>query len=816
VIESLVQRLLQWAANRRVVVLAGAAGLAAAAIATLPHLQVETDVLHLLPRSGVATQAFKRYLREFGSLDRVYVMFESPDARPIADFAEPIRAYVDRVRSLVEVRRVDAGLFVPGRDWSYIWERQLLLMDDAMFDAALARFTPAGMRTALDESRMLLALPSGDVKQLVQQDPLGLSRLLRDSLSAGLTMRVDPTEEGLVSRDGRRRLVAIEPTAPPFDTAFSHRLLDRLAAAEAEARATVPTEDEDEPVTLPPAAYAGGYRVAIETEALVRREIVRNTTQSLAAVAVLLALGLRSAPLVLGGAIPIALASALVLAAAATAGVKLAAAASGSSAMLFGLGIDAVILMFLRYREEQAAGVSGADAIARLREPAVSVIFAVVTTAVTFLALLLMDFPSLQELGGLVGTGILVCGALTIVILPALLVTLPPPRHAGGLTTERLGRLVAGARGAILVGAAALTVGLAPGLLRVRLVATLDKLRPPTAASATEATIASSFGVTQDVYLAVAEGPRLESLLEDQQRFAARLRAEAPGVRLQTPVALLPPTQEQDSRARRLDRARLDVDGIRRDLARATVDAGFRPDAFASFDARIARVLDPIHRLSFDAYRQHGLADVLAPLVRHVSGGYITVAYVFPATAAEADAVRRAQAASGGAVTLTGTPVVNRELEERFWPQFRRAIVVGALGVVAFLAMAFRSVRLTVVALLPTLAGLLWALGLIGFAGVELDLFSVFGLLTFLGIGVDYGIHVVHRWRALGDPVAAIVRLGPALLLAGGTTLAGFGTLALSAYPPLRSLGIVLVTTVASALVISLTVVPVLLKGTRR
>jgi uncharacterized protein len=118
-------------------------------------------------------------------------------------------------------------------------------------------------------------------------------------------------------------------------------------------------------------------------------------------------------------------------------------------------------------------------------------------------------------------------------------------------------------------------------------------------------------------------------------------------------------------------------------------------------------------------------------------------------------------------------------------------------------------------ALLPTVMALIWALGLIGFAGVELDLFSVFGLLTFMGIGVDYGIHVVHRWRALGDPVAVVVRLGPAVLLAGGTTLAGFGTLCFSAYPPLRSLGIVLFTTVAAALAIALTVLPVLLQGRR-
>jgi predicted exporter len=321
--------------------------------------------------------------------------------------------------------------------------------------------------------------------------------------------------------------------------------------------------------------------------------------------------------------------------------------------------------------------------------------------------------------------------------------------------------------------------------------------------------------VTQDVHLVIARGPRLEPLLDDQHRFAERLRAEAPAVVLQSPTALLPSAAVQDARARRVARAGLDVQRAREDLASATAAAGFRAGAFAPFDERLPRVLQPRQRLTYDGFQQNGLQDVLAPLVRATPGGYTAVAYAFPTTPAQAEAVKRAVTAVGGTLVLTGTPVVNRELETRFWPQFRLAAAVAGIAVMTLIVIGFRSVQAMLFAMLPTALGLVWALGVIGFAGVELDLFSVFGLLTFLGIGVDYGIHVVHRWRTLHDPVAVVVRLGPALLLAGGTTLAGFGTLCFSAYPPLRSLGIVLFTTVTGALVASLTALPVLLKGRR-
>ena len=60
----------------------------------------------------------------------------------------------------------------------------------------------------------------------------------------------------------------------------------------------------------------------------------------------------------------------------------------------------------------------------------------------------------------------------------------------------------------------------------------------------------------------------------------------------------------------------------------------------------------------------------------------------------------------------------------------------------------FRSIRLTLLALAPTVLGLVWAAALLAWIGVRLDLFSIFAVLTLIGIGVDYGIHLVHRAAA--------------------------------------------------------------------
>src|SRR5207237_779351 len=100
-------------------------------------------------------------------------------------------------------------------------------------------------------------------------------------------------------------------------------------------------------------------------------------------------------------------------------------------------------------------------------------------------------------------------------------------------------------------------------------------------------------------------------------------------------------------------------------------------------------------------------------------------------------------------------------------------------------------VRLAAYALLPTAIGLVWAAGALAIWRVELDLFAVFAVVTFVGIGVDYGIHLVHRFQERGDANRATAELAPVILVAAAITMLGYGTLVTSSYPPLQSMGVV-------------------------
>ena len=127
------------------------------------------------------------------------------------------------------------------------------------------------------------------------------------------------------------------------------------------------------------------------------------------------------------------------------------------------------------------------------------------------------------------------------------------------------------------------------------------------------------------------------------------------------------------------------------------------------------------------------------------------------------------------------------------------------------ISLAFRRWRLATYALVPTAVGLIWAAGLLALAGVELDLFAVFAVVTFIGVGVDYGIHLVHRFHERADAALAVAELAPVILVAASITLLGYGTLLNSSYPPLRSIGLVSAVSVLTLSLASVLVLPALL-----
>jgi predicted RND superfamily exporter protein len=814
-VTSLVSAIVHTAHRRRLAVLVIVLAATLVSGEGIRRLSFDSNILSLLPSEGRVFEAFTAFVGRFGNLDQLYVVFTAPDEHTIAEYRDDVDAWVDALRAAPEIERVDAGVVDRTRDLSWLADRQLLLLSNASLDDALRRFTPEGIRKGVAASREMLAVPSADVAAIVRQDPIGLFDLLRATLGGPQTgLSIGMGTEGYVTADRRARLVIARPKRPPYDSTFSHALdarLKEITGSRAAAQPSASDIGEDPPPPMR-VEFAGGHRIAVETESIVRRESILNSVGSLALILPLLFLVFRSFWLVAVGSLPSALSLIIVLGGLGFAGTRLSAAATGSAAMLFGLGVDGVVLLYVAHQlamtqpdGSQEIGIEG---------PSVSMLLGMFTTAATFYGLMFVDFPSLRQLGRLIGHSMMICGVLTLVLVPALLPRRRSRWSRPSLLLPRLADWIVRRRKPILVFASALTVLLGIVALRLKVDPTLDRLRSTTEAARLEERIGPAFGLPGDAYVVLAEGAALEPLLDTNERLVQGLTKALPDLVVHPPSRLLPSAAAQGRTMARVGAAGLSIQAIRASLEESRLAAGFTPGAFDPFAQRLPALLDPAQRLTYDDFLAHDASDLISRFIVRDAGRWRLATYVFPTTSEQVARVQQIVDEVDALQTLTGLPLVNKELARRFLPDFITGLAIGTTLVVLLVVATFRNLRLSMLALLPTAMGLIWAAGLLALAGFALDLFATFAVVTFVGIGVDYGVHLVHRYQERGNARQATAELAPVILVAGAITILGYGTLIWSSYPPLRSIGIVSTVSVLALAGTSVLMLPALLART--
>lgn len=167
-------------------------------------------------------------------------------------------------------------------------------------------------------------------------------------------------------------------------------------------------------------------------------------------------------------------------------------------------------------------------------------------------------------------------------------------------------------------------------------------------------------------------------------------------------------------------------------------------------------------------------------------------------------------------VELTGMLVLyNNVLQSLFRSQILTLGAVFAAILLMFLIL-FRSFSLAVVALAPNLLAAGMVLGIMGLAGIPLDIMTITIAAIVLGIGVDNCIHYVHRFKREflvdRDYTATMYRchlsIGRALYYTTVTVVVGFSMLTLSNFNPSIYFGILTVVAMAAAVLGALLLLP--------
>lgn len=170
-------------------------------------------------------------------------------------------------------------------------------------------------------------------------------------------------------------------------------------------------------------------------------------------------------------------------------------------------------------------------------------------------------------------------------------------------------------------------------------------------------------------------------------------------------------------------------------------------------------------------------------------------------------------------VHLTGTPVLYQEMNSVLRDDLLKLSPAVVLLILFILFLSFRSWQGVVLPLMGMVVSSICCLGLMGYLGVPLTQLSAILPVVFTSVGSAYGIHVLHRYReeVVGAQQSGVaitrtaVSVGPAVLMAGITTIAGFLSNVFNSVIRIREFGLFAAIGIGVALLFSLLVIPAVL-----
>lgn len=438
-----------------------------------------------------------------------------------------------------------------------------------------------------------------------------------------------------------------------------------------------------------------------------------------------------------------------------------------------------------------------------IREMFVPVLGAATTTAAGFLTLLSSFLVPTREFGVFSAFGVVVCFVLTMVMIPALLVVLPLPKWRGAKVEMESARRFAhflSAHPVLVLGVALAVLGaLALGIPWLRVESDVTRyFREDSPVVQALRVVDERFGGSQELSIVVDTGRR--DGLKDPAvlRFMDRLQQFLEGrPEVGSTSSLADLVKESYFTLRGDDPAFYTIPETSRAVAQILLlyemGGGEITGSMATRDFRVGRISARVRSVGLAGY--DALLRAVEEFVAREKPPAVVDWYV------------------------TGSPSLYIQLSKKLIASQLMSLGTsfGAVGfIVAVLMLSLGAGLLSLVPLFVAVAG---NFGVMGYAGAYLDMATVMIASLTVGIGVDYAVHFLSRYRnerraglTHAEALTETYRTSGRAIVVNALTLAlGFLVMLISRFGALNTFGWLIALTMVTSMLGALLVLPAVL-----
>lgn len=790
------------------------------AILGILRLSIETDIFKLFPENNKIFDSFKKSVKLFGGMDFLIIFLEIPDPENL----EIYTSFIDELCE--EFKKIEEGINIlchppdPKPYFEFFLKNLIVLSNDLEWDLLTKKLKKEKIKETLFETKMeLLSLIDPDIKSFLLIDPLKLHRIYLERFNKPIgAFKIDYLHGYFLSEDHKAVLIFLKPKGSPQNLKYLKTLIEKT---EKIIKEKVSTWKYNFP--KPVIKTAGGFKITYEDAKIIKKDIKNQIIFSIILVLLLYYFFFKTLKSLILPLFPLGLGLIFTFGFAGFFLRSLNAPSSAFAALLVGLGIDFVIIMYSRFIEEKE-NLKDLNQIFYTieKETYPSIFLCAITTVGTFGIFYFTKMKGLKELGLLTSIGIIFVMFFTFTILPSILIfeerLIKEKKLYKSFTYFASSIMNFSKKNKKFI--ILLSILLLPFSFyfarKIPYYETAESLRSKkNEGIIVQEKISEKFGRSSYPSIVLIKSKDFNDLtLLDSKlhRFLEHLKKKNIIFSHQGLSDLLPPLEKQKRNLERKNQ--INFKSFEADFIGACKELNLNPQAFSSFLENIKFSFEGAKVLEWDNLNKFKeLINLNQIVLKEDENFYAFRIIYFPEGKFKREPPKELEdfIDKNPQMSLTGINAVSKELRKIAKKEAFFVTILGFTLIFFLILLFFKSFKKTFLSLIPFISGIFLMLGVMGFFKIPFNSINIFVVLMIIGIGTDYGIHLVHRYYISEKDFNKILSTGTAVLFSSLTTIAGFGSLVLSHFPGLKSIGYIAILGTFFTSLFTLTLLPAIL-----
>ncbi|MGJ8591508.1 MAG: MMPL family transporter [Aquaticitalea sp.] len=769
---------------------------------TASQIKFDEDISKLIPINADNEQ-LQKVLNTAQFSDKIIINIKRESEGTLEDLTDYAQQFLDSLNSnssdyIIDIQgKVEDETIFETLD--FIFENAPLFLSDTDYKVISNKLEKDSIKALTESNYKILASPSGLIaKKTIIKDPLGISILgLKQLKQLGFNDDFELKNGFLVSKDEQNLLLFITPKHKSSETDTNELFADQLYQFQNDLNIEYAGKINSE--------LFGGTLIAVANAQQIKKDIQLTVTLALFVLLLLFVFFYRklSIPIILliptlfGGLLAVSILSLI--------RHDISAISLGIGAVLLGVTLDYSLHVLTHIRNNDTIDTLYSD----VSKP---ILMSSVTTALAFLCLLFIDSQALQDLGIFAAISVLGASVFALVFIPQVYKLNAARTKRKSTFIDTIAAYQFHKNKVIIGGILLLLIISVFTYGNVNFNNDISKLNyEPQHLKEAEKQLDSLTNETSKSLYIIAYGNSIQGALEVNDGVfdkLSQLESQQKIISFNSVGALVTSEKSQQMKISIWKNYWTEEKVIQTEaqLIESGNAFGFKRTTFQEFYALLKTEFKPITAESFKTMSAIPTEDFIAS-----DSDFYTITSIVKVDEEQVLFVKDHFKNTQHAMVIDRQNL-NETLLGHLKSDFHNLIGYCFAIVLVLLLVFYRNWKLTLVTALPIAITWLITIGIMGILKMEFNIFSILISSFIFGLGVDYSIFMTNGLLANDHKAHVLTTHKTSVLLSVITTILGIGVLILAKHPALKSISMVSMIGILTAMLIAFTIQPLLFK----